>query len=322
MDNINKNRKLSIYSRLIRGCYIDKEEEAENYGVSLRTIQRDLEDIRDFMAEENSGNKIIYDKKLDMYRASYSEDAIVTTTAIALIKILLGCKAFTKNELKRIIEELCPGYYDWNSEATKEKNDYVKKLIQNELFNYVSPVHGKTILKTISEINDAIINQKILKIHYRRMEGNIVTREIKPVGLLFSEYYFYMPTYFADKDAEDDYADGTLVPVIYRVDRIEEIMDTGRHYKINYATRFQEGEFRKRIQFMQTGTLVKIKFYYNGPSLEAVLDRVPTAKILEHNQRGWLIEAEMYNKGIEMWLRSQGRMVELLEEKEIKNRTY
>lgn len=322
MDNINKNRKLSIYSKLIRGCYIDKEEEAENYGVSLRTIQRDLEDIRDFMAEENSGNKIIYDKKLDMYRASYSEDAIVTTTAIALIKILLGCKAFTKNELKRIIEELCPGYYDWNSEATKEKNDYVKKLIQNELFNYVSPVHGKTILKTISEINDAIINQKILKIHYRRMEGNIVTREIKPVGLLFSEYYFYMPAYFTEKDAEDDYVDGTLVPVIYRVDRIEEIMDTGRHYKINYATRFQEGEFRKRIQFMQTGTLVKIKFYYNGPSLEAVLDRVPTAKILEHNQRGWLIEAEMYNKGIEMWLRSQGGMVELLEEKEIKNRTY
>lgn len=128
MDNINKNRKLSIYSRLIRGCYIDKEEEAENYGVSLRTIQRDLEDIRDFMAEENSGNKIIYDKKLDMYRASYSEDAIVTTTAIALIKILLGCKAFTKNELKRIIEELCPGYYDWNSEVTKEKMIMLKSL--------------------------------------------------------------------------------------------------------------------------------------------------------------------------------------------------
>ena len=38
--------------------------------------------------------------------------------------------------------------------------------------------------------------------------------------------------------------------------------------------RFQDGEFRKRIQFMQTGMLVKIKFYYNGPSLEAVLDRV------------------------------------------------
>ena len=184
MDNINKNRKLSIYSRLIRGCYIDKEEEAENYGVSLRTIQRDLEDIRDFMAEENSGNKIIYDKKLDMYRASYSEDAIVTTTAIALIKILLGCKAFTKNELKRIIEELCPGYYDWSSEVTKEKNDYVKKLIQNELFNYVSPVHGKTILKTISEINDAIINQKILKIHYRRMEGNIVTLRTKMLKII------------------------------------------------------------------------------------------------------------------------------------------
>lgn len=174
----------------------------------------------------------------------------------------------------------------------------------------------------IDKIAKAIAEQTILKIWYKRMDGSLVIREINPVAILFSEYYFYMPAYFTNKEAPDDYVNGTLVPVIYRIDRIEQLIVTDKHFKVDYLMRFQDGEFRKRIQFMQTGMLVKIKFYYNGPSLEAVLDRVPTAKILEHNQKGWLIEAEMFNKGIEMWLRSQGDMVEVLEEKEIKNRTY
>ena len=39
--------------------------------------------------------------------------------------------------------------------------------------------------------------------------------------------------------------------------------------------RFEKGEFRKRIQFMQGGKLEKIKFKYKGNYLEAILDRLP-----------------------------------------------
>ena len=245
---------------------------------------------------------------------------------------MLGTKAFTKKELKTIIKEISPDgfgywergekYYDWCSDLAEKDSNYIKKIVQNEVFNYKEPEHGKAILDTIGKIAKAIAEQTVLKILYKRMDGSLVIREINPVAILFSEYYFYVPAYFTNKEAPDDYINGTLVPVIYRIDRIEQLVITNKHFKVDYLMRFQDGEFRKRIQFMQTGVLVKIKFYYSGPSLEAVLDRVPTAKILEHNQKGWLIEAEMFNKGIEMWLRSQGHMVEILEEKEIKNRTY
>lgn len=43
-----------------------------------------------------------------------------------------------------------------------------------------------------------------------------------------------------------------------------------------------------------------------GPSLESVLDRLPTAKVLQVTEKGWIVEAEVFGTGIDMWVRSQG----------------
>ena len=71
---------------------------------------------------------------------------------------------------------------------------------------------------------------------------------------------------------------------------------------------------RKRIQFMYGGKLQKLRFQYTGPSLEAVLDRLPTARVVQDLPDGKLIEAEVFGKGIDMWLRSQGDWVQLVEQ--------
>ena len=78
-----------------------------------------------------------------------------------------------------------------------------------------------------------------------------------------------------------------------------------------YKDRFQEGEFRKRVQFMYGGKLERIKFKYTGPSIEAVLDRLPTAEIISQDEDGWTVEAEVFGKGVDMWLRSQGKLIVL-----------
>ena len=76
-----------------------------------------------------------------------------------------------------------------------------------------------------------------------------------------------------------------------------------------YRDRFEEGEFRKRIQFMYGGKLQTVKFVYTGPSIESVLDRLPTAEILEERDGAYTVQAEVFGKGIEMWLRSQGDLI-------------
>ena len=66
MDNGKIERVLGIYSRLMDGMLIDKAQEAVNYGVNERTIQRDIDDIRNYMDNdvENTGviNSVIYSK--------------------------------------------------------------------------------------------------------------------------------------------------------------------------------------------------------------------------------------------------------------------
>lgn len=85
-----------------------------------------------------------------------------------------------------------------------------------------------------------------------------------------------------------------------------------------YTDRFEEGEFRKRIQFMYGGKLRRVKFKYWGYSVEAVLDKLPTARILseEIHEDGkrtvYTISAEVFGDGIDMWLRSQGDNIEVI----------
>ena len=55
----------------------------------------------------------------------------------------------------------------------------------------------------------------------------------------------------------------------------------------------------------------KIRFKYTGPSIEAVLDRLPTAEIKEQTEGGWIVRAKVFGKGIGMWLRSQGEHVQV-----------
>ena len=58
--------------------------------------------------------------------------------------------------------------------------------------------------------------------------------------------------------------------------------------------------------------LEHIRFRYTGPSLEAVLDRLPTAQVIKTEENGWLISAEVFGKGIEMWMRSQGDYIKII----------
>ena len=63
---------------------------------------------------------------------------------------------------------------------------------------------------------------------------------------------------------------------------------------------------------MWPGELQTIRFEFTGPSVQAVLDKLPTARILERNSGKYLIEAEVYGDGIKMWLMSQGSWVKVV----------
>jgi predicted DNA-binding transcriptional regulator YafY len=65
-------RVLGIYKKLVSGEIVSKVEEANNYGVNERSIQRDIDDIRSFMESEvwRTGiiNNVIYDREKKGFR--------------------------------------------------------------------------------------------------------------------------------------------------------------------------------------------------------------------------------------------------------------
>lgn len=138
----------------------------------------------------------------------------------------------------------------------------------------------------------------------------MVHRKVQPVAILFSEYYFYLTAFIDDEEVRKDFdVLNDSFPTIYRIDRIKSLMILDERFHIPYSSRFEEGEFRRRIQFMYGGKLQRVTFKYTGTDVDAVLDRLPTAKILDEEDGAYTISAEVFGKGIDMWLRSQGDLV-------------
>lgn len=315
-DSKDKSRRvLNIYANLIDGKTIYKKELAQKFGVNERTIQRDFDEVRSFLdqkgLETGVTNELIYDRAFNGYRLEHSNSMKLENGEIlAISKILLDSRAFTKKEMSSIIHRLV------DCCVPKENRKMVSELIGNEEYHYIELQHKTVFIDKMWEIGQAIQQNKYIEIEYQRIKGHdIVKRKIKPVAIMFSEYYFYMAAFLDDKDESKQHFDviNDSFPTIYRIDRIKKMSILEERFFIPYRDRFEEGEFRKRIQFMYGGKLQKVKFLYKGESVEAVLDRLPTAKILDEADGVYTISAEVFGKGIEMWLRSQGDSIKIAE---------
>ena len=108
MEKISKNyRILNMYQRLCSGKCLNKQEEAKQFGVDERSIQRDIDDIRAFLMEQtdNSGDsrQVVYDRSRKGYVLTGAEQALMSNDEIlAVSKILLESRAFTKKEINEI----------------------------------------------------------------------------------------------------------------------------------------------------------------------------------------------------------------------------
>lgn len=296
-------RVLAIYARLLSGRTLRKAALAQEYGVTERSILRDMEALRCFLAEQHIPQDIVYSRAERGYRLEdTSPKGLTNSEILAVCKILLESRSMRKDEMLPILDKLI------RCAVPEENRRAVRNLIANEQLHYIEPHHGRRILSGLWEMGQAVQNHRVMEIQYERMkEPRLVTRRVQPVGIMFSEYYFYLTAFLEDKGHFENPED--LFPTIYRIDRIKSFQVLDEHFQVPYRNRFEEGEFRKRVQFMYGGRLERIRFRYTGPSLEAVLDRLPTAEVVGEDQDGWTISAEVFGKGIEMWTRSQGGYV-------------
>lgn len=302
------DRILEIYNRLLSGELLVKEDLAEEFHVNPKSIQRDIESLRDFcsnrMVDGEDQSEVIYDRAAKGYRLINSRSVTLTNAELyAVTSILLESRSLNKEEMSRVVSKLVDACL-----PPKEKKK-MKELTSNDLYHYVEPKHRKELIEPIWELGAAVYGHKVVHLEYRKANGEITNALIKPVGIMNSEYYFYLIAYIGDSDKRH-----TGYPTVYRIDRIKSFKVTEETFFVPYRDRFEEGEFRKRIPFMFTGKLQKVRFVYKGNDINAVLDRLPTAEAQPQKDGSWKVTAEVFGElGFNMWVRSQGEFIELLE---------
>lgn len=315
-DRTNKSeRVLALHEKLRSGKGIKKEEEAKRYGVDVKSIERDIDVIKSFLsdrqAETGEIREITFDRKRGEYILVTRQNSKFTKSEIlAISKILLESRAFTKKEMDELMEKLL------SCCVPEENYKIVKQLILNEQHHYVEPHHKTVFVDKMWELGVAIKEHKVIHISYKKLKGEeVVERKLQPMAIMFSEFYFYLVGFIMDIDKEKAFQNpNDPFPTIYRIDRIQSLEVTEEKFRVKDSIgRFEEGEFRKRIQFMQGGKLRRIKFKYKGNSLEAVLDRLPTAEVVKEEEDGVVLQAEVFGEGVDMWLRMHEGEVEMVE---------
>ena len=305
---LKTSRILSLFMRLINGEIINKKNEAARFNVNEKSIQRDLSDIKNHLAESghdgsNCELKFVREKNgycLVNCTASYMRGADI----LALAKILLESRSLCQDEMDALLNKLL-------RQASSEDAALITDMVRNEQFYFEQVQHGKCLTDSIWQLSCALHTRRLVQISYQKEnEEQTVSRVVEPQGIIFSEYYFYLVAYI--HNTQYDY------PAVYRIDRIEEFKILDERYSIAESRRFEEGQFRKRVQFMKSGPLLKVQFKFWGNSLDAVLDRLPTARVIESDAGVSILEAEVFGQGIKMWLLSQAEYLEVLEPKEFR----
>ena len=68
-------------------------------------------------------------------------------------------------------------------------------------------------------------DKKVITIKYYKMNRDLVKHKIKPLSIMFSEYYFYLIAYKCDEEIPN-------TPVYFRIDRISEITVHRENYSL------------------------------------------------------------------------------------------
>lgn len=300
MENNKQYRSLEIFYRGLRGEALSVQNLANEYGVSTKSITRSINELKDFLADHRDlvGNtELQYSHKEKCYHL-YMDEFLSNKELFSMVEVMIGSRAFSKMELLSLVEKM-------KRFTTPEDRPKLNELIRKELYHYPEIKHDcESVQDVLWQLISCITEKREISIEYYRADRKWVTHRIRPASVMFADYYFYLIAFNTE---------GTLdKPLYFRVDRIKHITEHRKKFTNMEAPEFDEGLLRQRSLFMWPGKLRTIRFEFTGSAIQAILDKLPTARIIERNGRTYTVEADVYGDGIKMWLLSQGRRVKVI----------
>ena len=300
MDNTKLDRVLEIFFRGLRGEDLSIQKMADEYAVSTKSISRSINDLKNFLADHRElvgQTELNYSHQDKCYRL-HMDEFLSSKELFALVEVMIGARAFSKDDLLELTAKL-------KRFTTPEDRQKLNELVRKEIYHYPEVKHDcDSVVDYLWQIVNCINERHEISIDYYRMDRKWVTHRLRPASVFFTDYYFYLIAFLTEGKTEK--------PYYFRIDRIKEITVHRKQFYVGDIPTFDEGLLRERSLFMFPGKLQTIRFEFTGPSVQAVLDKIPTAKIIEREGRKYTIEAETFGTGIKMWLLSQGDWVKVI----------
>ena len=300
IEHLKKDRVLEIFFRTLRGEEISVQKLANEYDVSTKSISRDINDLKAFFADHRDlvGNtELKYSNQEKSYHL-HMDEFLTNKELFALTEVMIGSRAFSKMELLTLVDKM-------KRFTTPDDRSKLNELIRKELYHYTEVKHDcESVQATLWQLINCITDKREISIEYYRADRKWVAHRIRPASVMFTDYYFYLIAFNTE---------GTLdKPLYFRIDRIKYITEHRKKFTGMEAPEFDEGLLRQRSLFMWPGKLRTIRFEFTGSAIQAILDKLPTARVIERNGRTYTVEADVYGDGIKMWILSQGRRIKVI----------
>lgn len=179
-------RVLNLSNRLKNGKKINKETVCWEMGISKRTFERDIQSIRNVIAEEFEGSEVIYDARKDVYYIDQrkKKHSLMEDEYLVVMIILLGSKALEVNELKGLLDGL-----EQVSEHIHVPVEKLKEMLDKQTKDYLP---GKPLMKIISDLIRCIARKDSIRMQYLEDNQQCIKIEVIPIDISFRKNRFIL----------------------------------------------------------------------------------------------------------------------------------
>jgi len=307
MTNNNKIEKIGSRERILeefimmmQGSKLTKPELEKTYLAGYRAITVDFKTIKKMLETYLPDCEMHSDRDQKTYEIKNSQGAISSEKILAILKILIGSRAFNKKELKNLKDELL------NLVPVDQHAD-LKQLIAATLSKYtpVAKSSNYDLLELVKMFSEYIIDKRKIEFTYSSSTGSSSAKYHVgvPLNLYFDTFYFYVTVYIIDKGQSYN----------YRLDRFQTVTPKRKTFNVPTTKKEDEGAAIKKTNLLKMGNDVHYKFrYWNYP--QTALDRLQGSRITHKYEDGSVaIEGEIYAEGAKLFILSQGDKIKVME---------
>lgn len=171
-------RVLMMYNKLLNGERINKAIACFEAGITSRTFDRDIEELRIFLSESYSIREILYNRKDNSYFLSGNQNSLMPPEYSALLhQLLIDTKVLSDREYDEVSKSL-----------TSVTDTSLSKLSVN--YNTYLSRQRKPIIKIFSNLIYVINNRFKIRIFF--YDKKISALEVIPIRIITENSHFFV----------------------------------------------------------------------------------------------------------------------------------